>query len=165
VHLKYIPTYIQQDATLHSLFISGNCSTYFRWKYHPKHVEEFPDRNKLCNVASCWIYTHIGILLGAHLILYISRIRVNSNVGLWPDREKQKVGKYLNLMKQQIKKKYRWRNNNPAMLSACATCNLGAQLLRSLEETPIDFGLVAMWSAEMFWFLQRKEKSLLLSGI
>jgi hypothetical protein len=25
------PIYIQQDATLHSLFISGNCSTYFRW--------------------------------------------------------------------------------------------------------------------------------------
>jgi len=25
VHRKYIPIYIQQDATLHSLFISGNC--------------------------------------------------------------------------------------------------------------------------------------------
>jgi hypothetical protein len=22
----------------------------------PKHVEQFPDINKLCNVASCWIY-------------------------------------------------------------------------------------------------------------
>ena len=29
------------------------------WRYHPKHVEQFPDINKLCNVASCWIY--IGI--------------------------------------------------------------------------------------------------------
>jgi len=28
-HRKYIPIYIQQDATLHSLFISGNCSTCF----------------------------------------------------------------------------------------------------------------------------------------
>jgi hypothetical protein len=37
-------------------------------------VEHFPDINKLCNVASCWIY--IGILLGAHPILHISRIRV-----------------------------------------------------------------------------------------
>jgi hypothetical protein len=45
------------------------------WKYHPKHVEQFPDINKLCNVASCWIY--IGILLGAHYILHISRLRVN----------------------------------------------------------------------------------------
>jgi hypothetical protein len=44
------------------------------WKYHPKHVEQFPDINKLCNAASFWIY--IGILLGAHPILYISRIRV-----------------------------------------------------------------------------------------
>jgi hypothetical protein len=47
------------------------------WKYHPKHVEHFPDINKLCNFASCWIY--IGILLGAHPILHISRIRVNVN--------------------------------------------------------------------------------------
>jgi hypothetical protein len=44
------------------------------WKYHPKHVEQFPDINKLCNVASCWIY--IGILLGAHPIRHISRINV-----------------------------------------------------------------------------------------
>ena len=27
--------------------------------YHPKHVEQFPDINKLCNVVSCWMY--IGI--------------------------------------------------------------------------------------------------------
>jgi hypothetical protein len=45
------------------------------WKYHPKYVEQFPDINELCNVASCWIY--IGIVLGAHPILRISRIRVN----------------------------------------------------------------------------------------
>jgi hypothetical protein len=35
VHFKYIPIYIQQDATLHSLFISGNCSTCFGWSLHP----------------------------------------------------------------------------------------------------------------------------------
>ena len=29
------------------------------------------------NVASCWIYEYNGILLGAHPILHISRIRVN----------------------------------------------------------------------------------------
>jgi hypothetical protein len=27
--------YIQKDATLHSLFISGNCSTCFGWYFHP----------------------------------------------------------------------------------------------------------------------------------
>jgi hypothetical protein len=35
VYRKYIPIYIQQDATLHSLFISGNCSTCFGWYLHP----------------------------------------------------------------------------------------------------------------------------------
>jgi len=122
VHRKYIPVHIQQDETLHSLFIYGNCSTCFGWylhpssgehttvsnasnichtvtaiwryrggggtavptvqrqrqvavtvwqildaldtvvcspddgwRYHPKHVEQFPYINKLCNVASCWI--------------------------------------------------------------------------------------------------------------
>jgi hypothetical protein len=43
-------------------------------------VEQFPDINKLCNVASCWIYEDIGILLGARPILHISRIKVN---GKW----------------------------------------------------------------------------------
>jgi hypothetical protein len=50
------------------------CAPDDGWKYQPKHVEQFPDINTLCNVASCWIY--IGILLGAHYILHISRIRV-----------------------------------------------------------------------------------------
>jgi hypothetical protein len=35
VHRKYIPIYIQQDATLHSLFIHGNSSTRFGWYFHP----------------------------------------------------------------------------------------------------------------------------------
>jgi hypothetical protein len=105
VHRNYIPiyVYIQQEATLHGLFISGNCSKCFGWyfhpssgahttvstasgichtvddgwNYHPKHVEQFPDINKLCNVAFCWVYSYIGILLGARPFLHISRIRVN----------------------------------------------------------------------------------------
>jgi hypothetical protein len=35
------------------------CAPDDGWKYHPKHVEQFPDINKLCNVASCWICTII----------------------------------------------------------------------------------------------------------
>jgi hypothetical protein len=31
----YFPIYIQQDATLHSLFTSGNLSTCFGWYLHP----------------------------------------------------------------------------------------------------------------------------------
>jgi hypothetical protein len=51
------------------------CAPDDGWKYHPKHVEQFPEINKLCNVATCWIY--IGKLLRAHPILHSSRIRVN----------------------------------------------------------------------------------------
>jgi len=40
VHRKNILIYIQQDATLRSLILSGNCST----RLHPKHVEQFPDK-------------------------------------------------------------------------------------------------------------------------
>jgi hypothetical protein len=35
VHRNYIPAYIQQDATLSSLFMSGNYSTCFGWYLHP----------------------------------------------------------------------------------------------------------------------------------
>ena len=35
VRRKYIPIRIQQDIRLHSLFISGNCSTCFGWFLHP----------------------------------------------------------------------------------------------------------------------------------
>ena len=34
VHRKCVQTYIQQDATLHSLTISGNCSACFGWCLH-----------------------------------------------------------------------------------------------------------------------------------
>ena len=61
------------------------CAPDDGWKYHSKHVEQFPDINKLCNVASCWIYEYIGILLGAHPILHISRIRVNPKIYLVAD--------------------------------------------------------------------------------
>jgi len=27
--------------------------------YHSKHAEQFPEINKLCNVASCWLYIRI----------------------------------------------------------------------------------------------------------
>jgi hypothetical protein len=36
------------------------CASDDEWRYHPKHVEQFPDIIKLCNVASCWI--HIGVI-------------------------------------------------------------------------------------------------------
>jgi hypothetical protein len=39
------------------------CAPDDECKYYPKHVEQFPDINKLCNVVSCWIDTYIGIYL------------------------------------------------------------------------------------------------------
>jgi hypothetical protein len=56
------------------------CAADDGWEYHPKHVEQFPDINKLYNVASCWMYT--GILLGAHPILHVSRKSVNNCLSL-----------------------------------------------------------------------------------
>jgi hypothetical protein len=53
------------------------CAPDNGWEYHPKHVEQFLDINKLCNVASCWINEYTGILLGDRTILHISRIKVN----------------------------------------------------------------------------------------
>jgi hypothetical protein len=59
------------------------CAPDDGWKYHPKRLEQFADINKPCNVASCWI--DIGILLVAHPILHISRIKVNTNATHWAD--------------------------------------------------------------------------------
>jgi hypothetical protein len=59
------------------------CAPDDGWKYHPKHVEQFPDISKLCNVVYCWIYKYIGMLLGAHPILHINKIRVNVINGLY----------------------------------------------------------------------------------
>ena len=43
------------------------CAPDDGWFYHPKHVEQFPDINKFCKVASCWIY----ILEYRYLSFYI----------------------------------------------------------------------------------------------
>jgi hypothetical protein len=58
------------------------CAPDDGWKYHPKHVEHFPDINKLWKVASCWMYEYIGILLGDRPILHISRIKVKTSYNL-----------------------------------------------------------------------------------
>ena len=51
------------------------------WRHRPKHVEQFPDKNKLCKVASCW--TYIGIYLRCAdpwtltLLLFLSIQKIN----------------------------------------------------------------------------------------
>ena len=46
------------------------------WRYHPKHVQQFPEINKLCNVASCWIYIRI-------YLRYTDLFTLNSTIYLW----------------------------------------------------------------------------------
>jgi hypothetical protein len=67
VHRKYIPIYIQQDAKLHSLFISGNCSTCFGWYFQPS-----SDANTTVSTAS-------GI---CHTVTAICRYRGRDGTGL-----------------------------------------------------------------------------------
>ena len=77
-----IPKYKQQDAKLHRLFISvqtahvrlhvsGDSSTH-----HQEHktISTAAYRNKLCNVASCWLY--FGIIL-----LYSDKGKVHLRTG------------------------------------------------------------------------------------
>src|SRR5215475_8271900 len=59
--------YVQQDATLHSLFISGNCSTCFGWYHHPS------------SGAQNTVSTASGI---CHTVTAICRYRVRVGTGL-----------------------------------------------------------------------------------
>jgi hypothetical protein len=67
-----------------SNIIRANKTKRIGWAGHVARLgerrEQFPDINKVFNFASFWIYTYIGILLGAHPILHISRIKVNSRM-------------------------------------------------------------------------------------
>jgi hypothetical protein len=56
----------------------GACIVSISNKMQRYTVYLYLDINKLCNVAACSIY--IGILLGAHPILHISRIKVKGNI-------------------------------------------------------------------------------------
>jgi hypothetical protein len=67
VHRKYIPIYIQQDTTLHSLFTSGNGSTCFGWYFHPS------------SVAQITVSTASGI---CHTVTAICRYRGRVGTGL-----------------------------------------------------------------------------------
>jgi hypothetical protein len=69
-HQERIQLYLQHLVFVTPLLLSAaipdgvdtvECAPDDGWKYHPKHVEQFPDINKLCNVASCWIYMYTGI--------------------------------------------------------------------------------------------------------
>jgi hypothetical protein len=91
------------------------CYLSLSWKsWNPKHVEQFPDINKLCNVASCRMYEYIGILLGARPILHISRIKV-------------KDGRYTFIFAFQlilIQKMWRFAVAFAPYVSICIVCSI-----------------------------------------
>jgi hypothetical protein len=71
VHRKYIPIYIQQDAKLYNLFISGNYSTRFGWYFYPSSEAHTP------------VFTASGI---CHTVTAICRYRGRVGTGfsvLW----------------------------------------------------------------------------------
>jgi hypothetical protein len=48
-----ISTHHQEHIQLPDAVDTVVCAPGDGCKYHPKHVEQFPDINKLCNVSSC----------------------------------------------------------------------------------------------------------------
>src|SRR5215813_8654097 len=83
-HHERIQLYLQHLVFVTPLLLSARfeCAHDDGWKYHPKHVEQFPDINKLCNVASCWIYTYIGIYLRCTDPLTLNLLIIRAN-GRW----------------------------------------------------------------------------------
>jgi len=61
-HQERIQLYLQHLVFVRPLQIPDavntvECAPDDGWRYHLKHVEQFPDINKLCKVASFWIST------------------------------------------------------------------------------------------------------------
>jgi len=56
-----LPAAIVEELEIPDAVDTVVCAPDDGWRCNPKHVEQFPDINKLCNVASCWIY--IGMYL------------------------------------------------------------------------------------------------------
>ena len=61
-HQEHIQLYLQHLAKVPDAVDTVVCVLNNRWRYHPKHVEQFLEINKLCKVASCWIYIYRNVL-------------------------------------------------------------------------------------------------------
>ena len=59
-HLAFVTPLLLPAAIMEELELIPDAADtivyapYDAWRYHPKHVEQLPDINKVCNVASCW---------------------------------------------------------------------------------------------------------------
>jgi hypothetical protein len=88
-----IPIYIQQYATLHSLFISGNCSTYFGWYFHSSsgvHTT-VSTASGICHtvtaicryrgrVGTNWFECAVGGVLTMHVLI---NVKSSNNISKW----------------------------------------------------------------------------------
>jgi len=82
-HQEHIQLYLQHLVFVTTLLLPAAiadgvdtvvCAPDAGWKYHPKHVEQFPDIKKRCNVTSFWLYIGICDDLVATRIEYIGRL-------------------------------------------------------------------------------------------
>jgi hypothetical protein len=84
VHRKYIPKYIEQDATLHSLFISGNCSTCFGWYFDPSSGAHTTasTASGICRTVTviCRYRGRVGTGLSVLWVAYATHITVSTTV-------------------------------------------------------------------------------------
>jgi hypothetical protein len=76
-----IPNYIQQDATLHNLLISGNCSTCFGCNFHPSLGEHttVSTASGICHAvtAICRYRGSVGTGLGVLWVAYATHCTLN----------------------------------------------------------------------------------------
>jgi hypothetical protein len=75
-----IPIHIQQDATLHSLFISRNCSTCFGWYFHPSSEAHttVSTASGICHTVTviCCYRGRVGTGLGVLWVAYATGLSV-----------------------------------------------------------------------------------------
>ena len=58
-HQEHIQMYPHLLAQVPVAVDTVVCAPDDEWRYNPKHVEHFPEINKMCNVASCRIHIRI----------------------------------------------------------------------------------------------------------
>jgi len=90
VHRNSIVIYIQQDAMLHSLFISGNCSTCFGWYPHPSSGAQttVPTASGICHTvtAICCYCGRVGTAQHTQTSSNSSTIAADSSNGVTDTR-------------------------------------------------------------------------------
>jgi hypothetical protein len=63
---------LKLQSSSNSSTIAVVCAPDDGWRYYPKHVEQFPDINKVCNVASCCIYICFYIVVAAPVFFFLA---------------------------------------------------------------------------------------------